>query len=139
MAEFIDREKINEIAFTGAVLVKGEVKTERIALLREIDEIPAVPVRDDTHGKWVFTKKHLWYRDKNGEIDEWRLDFDIHNGPECQICERTFCMHCTRNWADTECEIGHYYCSRCAETSKDAHEKYCPGCGAQMDGGADNG
>lgn len=46
MAEFIDREKINEIAFTDAVLVKGEVKTERIALLREIDEIPAAEVRE---------------------------------------------------------------------------------------------
>lgn len=46
MAEFIDREKINEIAFTDAVLVKGEVRTERIALLREIDEIPAADVRE---------------------------------------------------------------------------------------------
>nr|DAG32402.1 MAG TPA: hypothetical protein [Caudoviricetes sp.] len=46
MAEFIDREKINEIAFTDAVLVKGEVKTERIAMLREIDEIPAADVRE---------------------------------------------------------------------------------------------
>lgn len=46
MAEFIDREKIDEIAFTDAVLVKGEVKTGRIALLREIDEIPAANVRE---------------------------------------------------------------------------------------------
>lgn len=46
MAEYIDREKINEIAFTDAVLVKGEVRTERIALQREIDEIPAADVRE---------------------------------------------------------------------------------------------
>ena len=45
MAEYIDREKINEIAFTDAVLVKGEVRAERIALLREIDEIPAANVK----------------------------------------------------------------------------------------------
>lgn len=32
MAEFIDREKINEIAFTDAVLVKGEVKTEKMTM-----------------------------------------------------------------------------------------------------------
>ena len=31
------------------------------------------------HAKWVFTKKHLWYRDKAGEIDEWRLDIGFHN------------------------------------------------------------
>lgn len=46
MAEYIDREKINEIAFTDAVLVKGEVRTERVALLREIDEIPKANVRE---------------------------------------------------------------------------------------------
>lgn len=46
MAEYIDREKINEIAFTDAVLVKGGVRTERIALLREIDEIPTANVRE---------------------------------------------------------------------------------------------
>lgn len=58
MAEFIDREKINKIAFTDAVLVKGEVRTERIALLREIDEIPAADVIDNTHGKWLHITRY---------------------------------------------------------------------------------
>ena len=46
MAKYIDREKINEIAFTDTVLVKGEVRAERVALLREIDEIPEANVRE---------------------------------------------------------------------------------------------
>lgn len=80
--------------------------------------------------KWVFTKKHLWYRDSHGEIDEWRLDYGFHNGPECQICGEAFCEHCHKDWADKECSIGHYECSACSEVSRDGHERFCPGCGA---------
>lgn len=85
--------------------------------------------------KWVFTKKHLWYRDSHGEIDEWRLDYGFHNGPECQICGEAFCEHCHKDWADKECSIGHYECSACSEVSRDGHERFCPSCGAKMDGG----
>lgn len=84
--------------------------------------------------KWVFTKKHLWYRDKAGEIDMWCLDIGFHNGPECQICGEAFCEHCHKDWADKECSIGHYECSACSEVSRDGHERFCPGCGAKMDG-----
>lgn len=80
--------------------------------------------------KWVFTKKHLWYRDKAGEIDMWCLDIGFHNGPECQICGEAFCEHCHKDWADKECSIGHYECSACSEVSRDGHERFCPGCGA---------
>ena len=100
----------------------------------EITE-PHTDVAPVVHGRWIFTKRHLWYKDENGNIDEWRVDNGFHNGPECQICHTAFCEHCTPDWSTTECEIGHYYCSECAETSRDAHENYCPNCGAKMDGG----
>lgn len=100
---------------------------------------PAADVAPVVPGRWIFTKRHLWYKDENGNIDEWRVDNGFHNGPECQIRHTAFCEHCTPDWSTTECEIGHYYCSECAETSRDAHENYCPNCGAKMDGGADNG
>nr|DAO22506.1 MAG TPA: GENERAL NEGATIVE REGULATOR OF TRANSCRIPTION, SIGNALING PROTEIN, NOT4 RING.8A [Caudoviricetes sp.] len=100
-----------------------------------LDFIPAADVAPVVHGRWIFTKRHLWYKDENGNIDEWRVDNGFHNGPECQICHTAFCEHCTPDWSTTECEIGHYYCSECAETSRDAHEDYCPNCGAKMDGG----
>lgn len=104
-----------------------------------INGIPAADVAPVVHGWWIITKRHLWYKDENGNIDEWRADNGFHNGPECQICHTAFCEHCTPDWSTTECEIGHYYCSECAETSRDAHENYCPNCGAKMDGGAENG
>lgn len=106
-------------------------------VLREVSDAPAADVAPVVHGRWIFTKRHLWYKDENGNIDEWRVDNGFHNGPECQICHTAFCEHCTPDWSTTECEIGHYYCSECAETSRDAHEDYCPNCGAKMDGGED--
>lgn len=107
-------------------------------VLREVSDAPTADVAPVVHGRWIFTKRHLWYKDENGNIDEWRVDNGFHNGPECQICHTAFCEHCTPDWSTTECEIGHYYCSECAETSRDAHENYCPNCGAKMDGGAEN-
>jgi hypothetical protein len=107
-------------------------------VLREASDAPAADVAPVVHGRWIFTKRHLWYKDENGNIDEWRVDNGFHNGPECQICHTAFCEHCTPDWSTTECEIGHYYCSECAETSRDAHENYCPNCGAIMDGGTEN-
>lgn len=104
-------------------------------VLREVSDAPAADVAPVVHGRWIFTKRHLWYKDENGNIDEWRVDNGFHNGPECQICHTAFCEHCTPDWSTTECEIGSYYCSECAETSRDAHENYCPNCGAIMDGG----
>lgn len=104
-------------------------------VLREVCDVPAADVTPVVYGRWIFTKRHLWYKDENGNIDEWRVDNGFHNGPECQICHTAFCEHCTPDWLTTECKIGHYYCSECAETSRDAHENYCPNCGAKMDGG----
>lgn len=103
-----------------------------------VSAAPTIDAPPVVHGRWIFTKRHLWYKDENGNIDEWRVDNGFHNGPECQICHTAFCEHCTPDWSTTECEIGHYYCSECAETSRDAHENYCPNCGAIMDGGDNN-
>lgn len=108
-------------------------------MLDEVDCFQPADVAPVVHGRWIFTKRHLWYKDENGNIDEWRVDNGFHNGPECQICHTAFCEHCTPDWSTTECEIGHYYCSECAETSRDAHENYCPNCGAKMDGGGEDG
>lgn len=49
--------------------------------------------------------KHQWYLDKWGKPDQFRLDVDIHNGPQCMRCQRTFCEHCWAPWED-ECPSG---------------------------------
>nr|UWG15763.1 MAG: hypothetical protein [Bacteriophage sp.] len=128
MAEYINREKAKSLLH-----IEYAYAAEQL-----LDEIPTADVAPVVHGRWIFTKRHLWYKDENGNIDEWRVDNGFHNGPECQICHAAFCEHCTPDWSTTECEIGHYYCSECAETSRDAHENYCPNCGAKMDGGGED-
>lgn len=130
MAEYIDREEYCE----KHCRCSNEYCDRKSC---PIWKAPAADVAPVVHGRWIFTKRHLWYKDENGNIDEWRVDNGFHNGPECQICHTAFCEHCTPDWSTTECEIGHYYCSECAETSRDAHENYCPSCVAKMDGGED--
>jgi hypothetical protein len=98
------------------------------------DELPTADVELVRHGRWIYSKKHLWYKNKNGEIDMWRLDIGIHNGPECQVCHASFCEYCTPNFDDEECDVGHYYCSECKAAQLDNHNTYCPSCGARMDG-----
>ena len=37
---------------------------------------------------------HKLFRDENGEVDCWILDYDYHNGPGCEKCEDSWCHHC---------------------------------------------
>ncbi len=41
--------------------------------------------------------EHTWKR-AGGEVDQFALDFEFdgtgHNGPQCSVCELSFCMHC---------------------------------------------
>lgn len=47
--------------------------------------------------------KHRWYTDEDGAIDNWRLNQDIHNGPECSVCRLKFCHHCQPGCYGEEC------------------------------------
>lgn len=44
MAEYIEREAINRICFKDYFLVDGEVRTESVALVRDIEKLPAADV-----------------------------------------------------------------------------------------------
>lgn len=37
---------------------------------------------------------HKLVRDEDGEIDIWQYDSGYHNGPGCEKCHETWCMHC---------------------------------------------
>lgn len=130
MADYISREAaivdFERCNHENPVWTPQRVKT---LLMR----IPAADVEPVRRGRWIYSKKHLWYKDKNGEIDMWRLDVGFHNGPECQACHASFCEHCTPNFDDEECDVGHYYCSECKAVQLDNHNTYCPSCGAKMD------
>lgn len=44
MAEYIEREAINRICFMDYFLVDGEVRTESVAIVRDIEKLPAADV-----------------------------------------------------------------------------------------------
>lgn len=44
MAEYIEREAINRICFMDYFLADGEVRTESVALVRDIEKLPAADV-----------------------------------------------------------------------------------------------
>lgn len=47
--------------------------------------------------------KHKFIK-KYGEIDIFRLNEGIHNGPECELCHKTACHHCYPYIYKEECE-----------------------------------
>lgn len=127
MSDYISREA----ALTE--LQNPELFNVSPRFLQILRDLPAADVEPVRHGRWIYSKKHLWYKNKNGEIDMWRLDIGFHNGPECQVCHASFCEYCTPNFDDEECDVGHYYCSECKAAQLDNHNTDCPNCGAKMD------
>lgn len=102
-------------------------------ILAVLDDSPTIEAEPVRHGKWVHVKKHLWHKRENGEVDEWVLDHGYHNGPGCEVCGASVCMHCNPDWAETECRIGYYVCSACEQPARTGNTNYCPHCGAKMD------
>lgn len=47
--------------------------------------------------------KHDFYLDDRGEVDEWRHEYDIHNGPWCKLCDEPFCIWCDAEDIEGEC------------------------------------
>ena len=97
-----------------------------------LENAPTVDAAPVVHGRWIPSKKHKWILDENGEIDMFAYSEDIHNGPECEICGESFCEHCEKDWATTECREPHYECSECGTIEKSNSHAYCH-CGARMD------
>ncbi len=54
----------------------------------------------DTRSKWnriaEDVKGHKLRRDEDGDIDDFALEWEHHNGPACTVCEERWCHHCTR-------------------------------------------
>lgn len=88
------------------------------------------------HGEWITTTKHKWRTDKNGEIDESAWGHEYHNGPVCEICGFSPCIHCCPGYDEDEDCYKHFICSVCGRHEEEKHP-YCH-CGAKMDGGSKN-
>lgn len=66
----------------------------------DIDKLEAGPELDALVAEKIFGIKqeifpeHDWRRTPTGEIDEFAMDGDTHNGPECVRCGHMYCVHC---------------------------------------------
>lgn len=82
-------------------------------------------------GKWIPVHKHMWKKGYDGKIDEWVWENGFHNGPQCELCYATPCVHCNPDWEASECREISYECSECQTHVKDM-TNYCPHCGVRM-------
>jgi len=53
--------------------------------------------------------KHDFFKDGQGNIDIWILDYGYHNGPGCRRCEEMWCEHCDPQCYDEECPSGELF------------------------------
>lgn len=76
---------------------------------------------------------HLWKKDENGNVDEWAMEFDYHQGPVCERCGHSFCIHCEPNGYMThkKCVVDKYKCPKCWNGLW-RNQKYCDKCGQEV-------
>lgn len=61
MSDYIGRDAAMEIV--------KRTSGDYAAAFSEIRKFPAADVEPVRHGRWIYSRKHLWYKNKNGEID----------------------------------------------------------------------
>lgn len=54
------------------------------------------------------SRKHLFRKDRKGEIDTLAWDWEHCNGPVCVKCGHTFCEHCNPKGYDEDCQYTHH-------------------------------
>lgn len=77
--------------------------------------------------------KHNWRKGENGKIDLFAWEYGFCNGPVCEQCGETPCMHCNPNYDDEKCVNDYYICPECFErVSKLLNKNYCQ-CGQRLE------
>lgn len=103
------------------------VEAGRMAIRLLKKEIPKKPVfHEERH------EHHSWIKDEDGEIDNFAMEYEYHNGPICEFCGYSFCEHCNPDgYNDTNCYISWHTCPTCG-TSVCKSNKRCQ-CGQVLD------
>lgn len=109
MAEYIERD---------AALMKLMQDGRSAKNLQSISDMPAADVAPVVHGRWIYKHRH-------------RGGIRIYEGKD-EMGE----TH--RISVDERYEVDDPYCSECGKLNESVWLNYCPHCGAEMDGGADN-
>lgn len=84
--------------------------------------------------KYKKRNKHTWKKTDNGEIDTFAEAYEFCNGPVCERCGYSFCVHCNpEGYEDTNCVAEEYECQNCGIGVCET-DKYCRECGADLSG-----
>lgn len=76
---------------------------------------------------------HDWETDEDGKINEWAMSYGFHNGPSCNRCGYSFCMHCKPNgWNERPCVVDYYQCPKCGRRISKGI-KFCCDCGQEVE------
>ena len=146
MAEYIEREaliasieSIDWYSVHRGELTAGAKSSEHplykaSEIYSAIDNAPSADVEPVRHGRWVHSDKHLQFKGNGGEIDMSRYEYGHHNGPVFRVCGVNFCLNRTQDLDETKCYIGQYECSECGYQMEKDNARFCPNCGAKMDG-----
>lgn len=59
--------------------------------------------------------EHLWRKDENGKIDTSAWEYEFCNGPFCERCGYSFCIHCDPDGYNKKlpCIIEEFTCPIC--------------------------
>jgi hypothetical protein len=99
--------------------------SDALDILKEQEAKPPVHIHEEY-------PEHDWYRDKNGDIDDYAYDGDYHNGPMCKRCHYGFCIHCDPDgWNKKPCIIDKYECPKCGSYIF-KRTKFCSNCGQEV-------
>ena len=108
--------------------IRRPIVFNAIALLKEQEAKQPVHVHEEF-------KEHDWYRDEDGNIDEFAMEYGYHNGPACKRCGYSFCEHCKPNgWNEEPCIIDYYQCPKCRKhiPKYGKNIEYCVHCGQKV-------
>ena len=109
-------------AFVEPEYCMGQMIEDTIALLKEQEAKPPVHIHEEY-------PEHDWKREKDGDIDVFAFDVDFHNGPVCNRCYYSFCIHCDPDgWNKKPCIIDEYKCPKCGRRISKG-TKFCSDCG----------
>ena len=98
---------------------------DALALLKEQDAKPPVHIHEEY-------PEHDWARKANGDIDDFAFEVDFHNGPMCERCGYSFCIHCDPDgWNKEPCIIDEHKCPTCGRHICKG-TKFCSDCGQKV-------
>ncbi len=46
---------------------------------------------------------HVMKRNSDGDVDQFGIDYETHNGPICEVCGEGVCWHCKPNYQPEKC------------------------------------